>query len=218
MILSLGDVISKGTHLAGRNDWTTSEASFWANLALTEVQSRLNHTPKEATALSNVTGTGNEWEIALPSDFGGILGVVFYSSTTDADSGENVLGEKVDLTIRDTEFLDSLSSTSGQPQYYALYGGVMELWPAPNSRGSLVMRYEANQQVLVLSTSTPDLDERWHPGWLDKTEELLHRSRSNHQAATEAERRYVNYMTSTPNDRSMEQSAKQGLGLRVRKY
>ena len=217
MILTLGDVISKGTHLAGRNDWTTSEASFWANLALTEVQSRLAHTPKEALAISNVTGTGNEWDISLPADFGGIIGVTFYSSSTDEDSGENVLEEKIDLEIRDTEYLDSKSSISGQPQYYALYGGVMEVWPAPNSRGSFVMRYEANQQVLVLSTSTPDLDERWHPGWLNKTEELLHRSRSNHHAATEAERRYVNYMISTPNDRSMEQSAKNGLGLRVRK-
>jgi hypothetical protein len=217
MHLTLGEVMSLATHFAGRNDFTASEASRLANLALTEVTSRLNHAPKEAQALSNFTGTGNEFTVGLPSDFGGLIGLVWYSSSTDEDSGENVLEDKVELQLRDTSWLDSRSSTSGVPQYYTLYGGVLELDPAPNSRGSMILRYEANQPTLVLSTETPALDERWHMGWVNKTEELIHRARNNYQAAAEAERRYVNYMISTPNDRSMEQSARAGLGLHFKR-
>jgi hypothetical protein len=43
------------------------------------------------------------------------------------------------------------------------------------------------------------------------------RARSDKQTASEYDRMYVNYMVSTPNDRIVEQTDKQGLGLSVRK-
>ena len=217
MQLTLGNVMSYATLFAGRADITTSEASFAANLALTEVANRVHHRPKEATALSNVTGGGDERRILLPADFDGIVALKFYSTSTDADSGENILGEEIDLPIVDTTLLDSFSSTTGTPARYCLYAGNIEVDPIPDSRGSFIMRYMAKQVTLVLSTETPALDERWHPGWLNKTEEVIHRMRGNMSAAAEAERRYINYMLSTPNDRSMEQMAKHGLGLSLRR-
>ena len=69
MQLSLGDVISIATRYAGRSDYSASEVSLYANLALTEVSSRLHFKPKEAFALSNVTGTGDERRIEVPQDF-----------------------------------------------------------------------------------------------------------------------------------------------------
>jgi hypothetical protein len=197
MLLTLGDVMSMATTFAGRHDLTASETSRLANLAL--------------------TGTGAERRIALPADFDGVVALKYYSTSTDADTGANVLGDELDLRIVDTTLLDSFSSTSGTPQRFALFAGNIELDPIPDSRGSFIMRYMAKQATLVLSSETPDLDERWHPGWLNKTEELVHRSRGNAQGAAEAERRYVNYMVSTPNDRSMEQMAKQGLGLWIKR-
>lgn len=217
MILSLGDVISLATTFAGRSDFSSSEVSRLANLALTEVSNRLAHKPKEAFALSNVTGSGDERRIAVPADYDGVVALKFYSTSTDPDTGVNVLGDEVDLTMVDTSLLDSFSSTSGQPTRYTVFAENIELDPIPDSRGSLVLRYAAKQATLVLSTQTPDLDERWHMGWVNKTEELVHRARSNSLGAAEAERRYVNYMTSTPNDRSMDQMARKGMGLWVRK-
>lgn len=217
MQLTLGDVISLATQFAGRSDFSTSEVSRLANLALTEVTNRLHHKPKEATAVSNVTGGGDERRIALPSDFDAVVALKYYSTSTDDDTGENILGKETDLTIVDTTLLDSFSSTTGRPERYCLYGGYVELDPIPSSRGSLIMRYAAKQAVLIQSTDTPDLDERWHRGWLHKTEELVHLARSNAPAANEAERRYVNFMISTPNDRSMEQAAKKGLGVWLRR-
>lgn len=217
MILSLGDVISLATTFAGRSDFSSSEVSRLANLALTEISNRLYHKPKEALALSNVTGTGGERRIALPSDYDGVISLKFYSTSTDASSGANVLGDETDLDLADVMLLDSFSSISGDPVRYTVYGGNVEIDPIPDSRGSFIMRYLAKQATLILSTETPDLDERWHPGWLDKTEELVHRARSNYGAAAEAERRYINYMVSTPTDRSTDQETKKGMGLWVRK-
>ncbi len=223
MLLSLGEVISLATQFAGRSDFSTSEVSRLANLALTEVTSRTYMRPKEQLAISNVTGTGDERRIGLPNDFDGLMAIKFYSSSTDPASGDNLLGTaserglEIDLAVVEPTLLDSFSSTSGTPVRFCIYGGNVELDPIPDSRGSFLMRYLAKQQTLILSTSTPDLDERWHMGWLNKTEEMCHRARGNHAAANEAERRYVNYMTSTPNDRNQAQMAKQGLGLWVRK-
>jgi hypothetical protein len=216
MLLNLGEIISLSTTFAARSDFSTSEVSRLANLALTEVSNRLHHKPKEANALSNVTGTGNERRITLPADFDGVVALKFYSTSTD-DNGDNVLGAETDLEIVDSVLLDSFSSTSGSPVRYCLFAGNIEVDPIPDSRGSFVMRYTAKQPTLILSTETPDLDERWHPGWLWKTAELVNLARSNSAGAADAERRYVNYMVSTPNDRSMEQMAKHGLGLWVRK-
>ena len=217
MILTLGNVISLSTGFAARHDMTASEVSLLANLALSEVNNRLHHKPKEALAVSNVTGLGNERVIALPDDFDGVVALKYYSTSTDEDTGDNILGDAVDLTIVDTTLLDSKSSTSGTPERFALYGGAIEIDPIPDSRGSLVLRYVAKQETLVLSSSTPSLDERWHQGWLWKTTEMVCLARSDKQSAADFERRYVNYMIATPNDRSLEQTAKNGLGLWVRK-
>lgn len=217
MILSLGDVISLATQFAGRSDLAASEVSRLANIALSEVCSRNYYQPKEQTALSNVTGAGDERSIELPSDFDGIVGLTFYSTSTDPDTGQNVLGSSVDLSITDTAFLDSHSSTSGLPQRYAIYGGNVELDPIPNSRGSFIMRYLAKPTTLVLSTATPDLDDQWHQGWLWKTTALTCLLKGNVQGADAAERRYINYMTSTTPDRATVQLAKKGQGLWVRR-
>lgn len=216
MILSLGDVISLATQFAGRNDFTNSEVSRLANLALTEVTTRVYHKAKEFTAYSNITGSGNERTIDLPTDFDGVVSVVFWSTSTDS-SGANVIGDKFEIPVVDTSLIDSQSSTSGTPERCTVYNGFLEIDPIPDSRGSLVMRYLARQPTLLVSTETPFLDERWHRGWLDKTEELVHRARSNHAAAADAERRYLNYMLSTPNDRDTAQRARSGMGLWVRK-
>ena len=216
MLLTLGDVISRSTTIAGRSDMSASEVSFWANLALTEVSNRLHHKPKEAIAVSSVTGTGDERRILLPTDFDSVVGLKYYSTSTNT-LGVNVLGTEIDLPIVDTTIIDSFSSTTGTPARYALYGGNIEVDPIPGSRGSFVMRYTAKQETLVLSAATPNLDERWHPGWLWKTTELVNLARGNAAGAQDAERRYVNYMVSTPNDRSTEQAAKHGLGLHVKR-
>jgi hypothetical protein len=145
-----------------------------------------------------------------------MLAVKHYSTSTNT-LGVNVLGPERDLDVVGTSLLDSFSSTSGTPERITVYGGYIEIDPIPDSRASLVMRYIAKQPTLVVSTETPYLDERWHKAWIDKTEELVHRARGNYAGAQEAERRYVNYMVSTPNDRQQDQMSRKGMSLWLRK-
>ena len=159
MLLNLGDVISLSTTFAGRSDFSTSEVSRLANIALTEIANRLHFNPKEATALSNITGAGDERRVGLPSDFDYAVGLKFWSTSTD-DQGENQLDDEYDLDIVDSVMLDSFSSTTGTPLRYTIFGGSIELDPIPGSRGSLVLRYTAKQPTLLVSTETPALDER----------------------------------------------------------
>jgi hypothetical protein len=216
MILSLGDVISLATRFAARSDFSASEVSQLANLALSEVATRVYHKPNEVQAFSNLTGGGDERRVAVPNDFDYLLAIKHYSTSTNT-LGVNVLGDEIELDIVGPTLLDSFTSSEGVPVRCSVYGGFIELDPIPDSRASLVMRYVAKQPTLVVSTETPYLDERWHPAWVNKTEELVHRARGNSQGASEAERRYVNYMVSTPNDRQQDQMSKKGQGLWVRK-
>ena len=230
MILSLGDVISKGTALAGgRLDISISEASFYANLALQEVATRQAYIGLEALGYSSVTSGENR--IGLPSDFDYMksLRLDYWNSssvTTDSGvSGGSITTTSIrtvkfssELTLTDPTVVDSAETVNSIPQYYFTYGQWLELFPSPDSSYSFTMRYVAKQPTLVQSSETPSIDERWHPGWLMKTEEWLRRARNDMEGAMIAQQNYLDYMSSTPSDRAYKQQPKIVQGLRVVQY
>ena len=68
MILTLGDIISRSSEMAGgRKDWSPSDISYYANLAYTEVIGRARFRGMDAIAVQS-TMTG-ENKYALPPDF-----------------------------------------------------------------------------------------------------------------------------------------------------
>lgn len=205
MILSLADVTSRATTLAGgRTEWQPSEISFWANVAAQEVYNQVVHLPLESLAYSSTTSGENR--LSLPSDFDTPLALSNLS--TDGVTG----GRQLPLVTGD--WIDSqASTTNGEPQVWALYGTWLELWPSPDSSYSLLLRYRARQGTLVASTDTPAFDERWHPGWLYKTTELLEASRGNPEGEALARNRYLSYMASIPDDRSRRQQVKTGMTM-----
>ncbi len=212
MILSLGQICSMATTYAGgRLDFTFSEASFHANMAYSEVATRINaHRPKEALAISSTTSGGNR--IALPSDFDYAIAMTLYvgSGSTATSTGTTV----VPMRMRDSRYIDSQAisgadqgtgSVAGIPESYVPYSSWLELWPSPNSAYSLQMRYMSKAPTLVNSTDTPVLDERWHAAILYKTVELLEASRNNVEGEALARNRYLSYVASTPNDYALKQ-------------
>lgn len=204
MILSLGDITSRATTLAGgRTEWITSEVSFWANLAAQEVFGQVWHQPYEALAYSSTTSGENR--LSLPSDFD--TPIALSNLSTDGLSGGR------QLRIVTGDWIDSQASTANaEPEVYALYGTWLELWPSPDSSYSLLLRYRGRQGTLVASTDTPAFDERWHPGWLYKTAELLEASRGNPEGEALNRNRYLSYMGSLADDRARRQQA-QGMSL-----
>lgn len=213
MILSLGNVMSRATEMAGgRMDWAASDASFYANLALGEVAQYAGHMPKEAIAVSSTTTGENKY--ALPADFDYPTSLVLYEgSTSTATLSRHTTAWT--LTARDANWGDARDlPDSGVPTNYVLYSSWLEVYPSPTSAYSMQLRYMTKQPALVASTDTPTLDDRWHPAWLYKTVELLEASRNNVEAEAVARNRYLNYVVTIPTDRQLKQRDRNSMYLR----
>ena len=224
MILSLGEIASRATTMAGgRVDYSLSETSFWVNQAAMEVGSRINaHRPKEGLAVSSTTSGQNR--ISFPGDFDYTIAITVYvpSGSTATSTGTTV----VPLRQRDPRWFDAqnisgdnsaTNTVSGIPEVYMVYSQWIELWPSPNSAYSMQLRYMTKAPTLVNSTDTLILDDRWHPAVLYKTVELLEAARNNNEAEALARNRYLSYVASTPNDFALRQKDPTGLGLRFMK-
>ena len=223
MILSLGDVSSRATTMAGgRLDYSQSETSFWVNMALAEVASRINaHRPKEGLAVSSTSSGENR--VAFPADFDYAMAITCYvpSGSTATSTGTTV----VPLRQRDPRWIDAqnisgdnsaTNTVSGIPEAYITFSTWIELWPSPNSAYSLQLRYMTKHPTLINSTDTIILDDRWHPAVLYKTVELLEAARNNNEAEALARNRYLSYVASTPNDFALRQKDRTGLSLSVK--
>jgi hypothetical protein len=214
VILNLGELSSMATTFAGgRLDWAPSEVSRYVNMAYSEVKSRqgLVHTQAEAIAVSSTTSGENR--IAFPADFDYPLGITMYVGSWSTATSSNAT-RTVTLIPRDANWVDAQTLQIGEPENYVYYGTSIELYPSPNSAYSLQMRYRTQSQVLVNSTDTPNLDERWHSAVLYKTVEILEASRNNPEGEALANRRYLNYVTTTMTDASAKQRDRTGMSLR----
>lgn len=192
----------------GRMDWTASEASFWVDLAYKEVATRIDF-KVGGEALGYSSTTSGENRIALPSDFVAVLSLSNLS-TQGAVGGRHLRQETA-------MWMDSQTTQLGEPEAYAVYSTWLELWPSPDSRYSLVLRYQNKNPTMVNSSDTPTLDERWHAAVLYRTVALLEASRGNAEGEAVAQNRYLNYMASTPTDLALQQKARTGMRLRFQK-
>src|SRR2546429_5646839 len=222
-LLNLGQICSLATNFAGgRLDYALSEASLYANLAYSEVATRINaHRPLEGLAVSSTTSGGNR--IAMPTDFDYSIAFTLYvpSFSTATSTGTWV----IPLRLRDYRWIDAQSitgdnsvaqSTAGIPEAYVVAASWLELWPSPNSAYSLQLRYMTKVPTLINSTDTLLLDERWHVAVLYKTVELLEAARNNSEHEALARNRYLSYVASTPNDFALRQRERTGNVLRLK--
>lgn len=215
--MSLGQLCSYATRMAGgRNDYELSEASFWVNQAYSTVYNRTGHTPLEAVATSSTTS--GEQRYQLPQDWNYGIAVTLYQGSTSTATTGSQSTTVIRLRQQDANWIDAQTlSPSGVPEAYVQYSSWFELWPSPNSAYSLQLRYAVKPPVLVDSTDTIALDERWHAAVLYKTVELLEASRNNVEGEAMARNRYLSYVVSVPTDQSMKQRDRNGMVLRFGK-
>jgi hypothetical protein len=223
MILNLGQVCSMATTIAGgRLDFSLSEASSYANLAYHEVASRINaHRPKEALAVSSTSSGQNR--MAMPADFDYSLALTLYipSASTQTSTGTWT----VPLRLRDYRWIDAqpvngnnslTNTTAGIPEAYVVAASWLELWPSPNSAYSMQLRYMTKTPMLINSTDTIILDDRWHQAVLFKTVEFLEMARNNVEGELLARNRYLSYVGSTPNDYALRSKERTGMVMRLK--
>lgn len=213
-ILNLGQISSAATTFAGgRLDWQPSEVSMYVNLAYSEVKSRqgLVHTQAEAIAVSSTTSGENR--IAFPADFDYPLAITMYVGSSSTVSTSHTT-RTVALQPRDARWVDAQTLASGEPDSYVYYGTSIELFPSPNSAYSLTLRYRTQSPMLVASTDTPVVDERWHSAILYKTVAILEASRNNPEGEALANNRYLQYVQTTVTDASAKQRDRTGMYVR----
>lgn len=213
-IMNLGQMCSAATTFAGgRNDWQPSEVSLYCNMAYSEVKSRqgLVHTQSEAIAISSTTSGENR--IAFPADFDYPLAITMYVGSSSTVSTSHTT-RTVPLVPRDARWVDAQTLASGEPNFYIYYGTSIELFPSPNSAYSLELRYRTQSPLLVSSTDTPVLDERWHSAILYKTVAILEASRNNPEGEALANNRYLQYVQTTITDASAKQRDRTGMSVR----
>lgn len=213
-ILSLGQICSTATTFSGgRNDWSLSEASLYANFAYSDLYNKIGHTPLQALAISSTTSGENRYQ--LPTDYGYGIALTLYQGSNATTSNSTTV---IRLKQRDPGWMDAQTlSPSGVPEAYEQYATWYQLWPSPNSAYSLQLRYQVKPATLVYSTDTPVLDERWHAGIVYKTVELLEASRNNVEGEAMARNRYLNFMASIPTDQSLRQRDRSGMAVRYAK-
>ena len=220
--MNLGQLASYATKMAGgRLDWELSEASFWINTAYLEVASVVKHNPLEALAVSSTTSGENK--VALPPDFHYALALTLYMGSSSTASSSNNTTTVV-LRQRDPRWIDSQNvngtgdgSLAGNPEAYIIFDNWFELWPSPNSAYSLQLRYVTQPAVLVQSTDTPNLSDRWQTAVLYKSVELLEASRNNVEGEAMARNRYLNYVNTIPTDVAFRQKDRTGIGMAYRR-
>jgi len=203
-ILNLKQIASRATQMTGVNvSWLPSEVSFYANVALGIVSQAagIQHTTKEALAVSSTTSGGNR--IALPSDYdyslGLTVGIPNSWSTTTSRTTTWVPMEKHNANWADT-FVGN--ADGGEPLGYIEYSTWFEIVPSPDSAYSTQLRYVTKAPELVASTSTPVLDEQWHWAVVLKTAELLGGASGNTTAEWLNRSRYNTYLGNVRTDQS----------------
>jgi len=203
--LNLAQISSTATaYNQGRGDYSASEASFYANIALVQVATAIQMQPLESLAISSTTSGENR--MSLPPDFDYVISL---SYLTGASSGFPA------LTMRDAFLLDSGTTFAGPPREFAVYSTWMELAPIPDSAYSLQLRYGAKIPALLASTDTPSLSDRYHYAVALKTAELLAAARNDSEQEALNHQRYMDYMGSIPSDQAFRQRDKLSMGVSV---
>lgn len=202
MELTLAQCASLATQFVqGRTDVTLSQISQFANLAVEHIRTRLRTRAEEGLAISSTTSGENR--VSLPSDFGFPISL----------SNLSVSDDKRVLVQKEADTFDSRATFIGCPREYALFSSWAELWPSPDSAYSLQLRYGKKVATITASTSTPDLDSRYHMAWVFKTAEYVAASRGDLENEAINRARFLSDMGSQPEDRALAQRNK--LSMRV---
>lgn len=203
--LSLQQISSIATQFnQGRGDVSASECSLYANIAVGTVASQDQYRSLESTY--NFSITSGTSIVTLPADF-------FAALSLSLSSGSNN-GFQTTMLPSSVEIIDSMGTFRSLPKVYAVYGSGMLVGPMSDSTYSGSMRYQTKIPMLMAIGDTPSLREEYHYAVALKTAELVSASRNDSEQEALNRQRYLDYMTSLPNDRALRQRDKlQGISM-----
>ena len=197
--MTLANISSLATQFnQGRTDLTASEVSLYANIALGQVAAQDQYRSLDSTYNFSITsGTST---VTLPSDF-------YAVQSMSISSGTNSYWNSV-LLPTSPEVITSFGTYRAIPRMYGLYGSNLLIGPVSDSTYSGSMRYSTAVPTLVGTGDVPVLRAEYHYAIALKTAELVAASRMDADTEALNHQRYLDYMTSIPNDRALKQRDK----------
>lgn len=216
MQLTLAEISSMVTRLnQGRNDYSTSELSLYANMALYELceqhrmkgRERLTSCPVASLGFDRSTGYE---KLVTPNSNGAYPSVIISilnPSEPPGSPGRSLKPASID-------WVTSRSTASGVPTHYAWFQEEVNLWPSCNSSTMLFeVRYIAKPETMVASTSTPCVDPKWHPAIAYRAAAIAAATRNDLEQEAINQARYISFVNSMPPDEEIRQRHQGGFGV-----
>jgi len=200
---TLAELTSQSTTRAGRRaDISLSDSSFMVNTAYQQVASLIPDAMQEQKAISSTTSGENK--ITLPTDFGEIINLSYY--TTKSDSGKTL------RMMTPSQYDEVGTHPLGKPHSFVLFRDWFELFPSPNSAWSLQIRYRSNVTDMTELTDIPSIhtDARLAVLYLSIAEHWGFVNEPTQRAL--AEQKAYNYITTVKNKFARRQHASDRYG------
>ena len=198
MQLTLAQIASLATtQIGGRNDYTLSEMSLYANMALGELCERVEMQSLQSTAYSSTTsGTSS---FTIPTN-------CHYITTVSNVS----MGPSSGRTLDPVSYheIDSYTTAVGVPRIWGVYRDQVMLWPSADSGYSFQVRFQEKVPVLVASSATPGIDPKFHQAVVWRTAAIAASMRNGTENEALAQARYLSQVGSTPTDRAAQQATR----------
>lgn len=185
----------------GRTDYSASDLSLFANMALTEVASRMPYRSLDSFVVSSTTS--GQSSITRPT------GAAYVTSISNLSVAPNSKQRTLEPAM--PEQVDSSATQVGMPVRYTEYRDQILLWPPADSAYSFQIRFQEVIPPLVNSTDTPALDERWHIAVAMRASAIAASQRNALELEASNQARYLGYISSTPSDMAYKQQGRPSL-------
>lgn len=181
----------------GRTDYSNSELSLAANLALDDLTSKVEMRSLQShTVSSSTSGTS---ALTFPTSCHYVTSVSNLS--LGASDSRRTLHP---CSIVD---IDSASTELGIPVKYAIYREQLVLWPSADSAYSFQIRFQEKVPAVVDSVDTPNIDDRWHYPWALRTAAIAAAMRNDLDQSQFLQAQYLGQVSGTPTDAGLQQQA-----------
>lgn len=189
------------TYNGGRNDYSTSELSLFANMALDELCNRVAMQSLDSLTVSSST-SGDSY-LTRPASCNYVTSVSNLSLAP---------GSGRTLSPVTPEWIDSNATQVGIPVKYAEYRNQILLWPSADSTYSFQIRFQEKVPPLLTSSQTPAIDTRYHDAVAFRAAALAAAARNDLDQESVNQARYLGFIGATPSDQAYRQKDKQ-IGL-----
>lgn len=196
MNLTLAQIMSLvTTQVAGRTDYSLSELSLYANIALDELCARVEMASLQSTVVrSTESGTSS---VTIPDNCHYVTALSNLSLATP-ESGRT-------LTPSNYAEIDSQTTGTGVPKLWATYRDQVLLWPSADSAYSMQIRFQEKVPTMVASSATPGIDPKYHMAVAYRAAAITAQMREDLENEAICQARYLSFVGSVPSDRAMQQ-------------